>query len=163
MQSWSKRPTEIAHLLNPAFCALVLSQAVRGYTEDAEVGMPFPFVFLVLPIVLHKPTRDTLPASVLTKMHPWLEQHQQAQVGFADRCATIVDFARESLLYALSRNLLKFAGGARLESSGARIRRPAWPEDSETVECLEKARFVGRWFARAGQTTAVYTMWGVRP
>jgi hypothetical protein len=163
MQTWTGRPTEIAHLLNPAFCALVLVHSVRGYIEETATGLPYPLVFLVLPVVLHKPTRDALPTSVATKMHPWLENHQQAQVGFADRCASVVEHTREAMIFGVARNLLQITNDARIAAPVQRLRRPQWPPDSEPAVCLDKARFIGRWMAQAGQTATLYAMWGIRP
>lgn len=163
MQAWTERPTEIAHLLNPAFCALVLVHCVRGYVEEATAGLPYPLVFLILPIVLHKPTRDALPTSIATRMHPWLENHQQVQVGFADRCVSVIDHTREAMIFAVVRNLLQITSDARIEAPQQRFRLPPWPLESEPVACLGKARFVGRWMARAGQPATLFAMWGIRP
>jgi len=163
MQAWTERPTEIAHLLNPAFCALVLVHSVRGFLEETAEGLPYPLIFLVLPVVLHKPTRDALPTSVATKMHPWLENHQQVQVGFADRCASVIDHTREAMVFAVAHNLLQITNDARIKAPEHRLRRPRWPPDSEPAVCLDKARFIGRWMARAGQTATLYAMWGIRP
>ncbi|MGO9273217.1 MAG: three component ABC system middle component [Terriglobia bacterium] len=163
MQAWTERPTEIAHLLNPAFCALILVHSVRGFIEETAAGLPYPLAFLVLPVVLHKPTREALPASIATKMHPWLENHQEVQVGFADRCASVVGHTREAIVFAVARNLLRISNDARIEAPEQRLRRPRWPSDSEPAVCLDKARFVGRWMANAGQTATLYAMWGIRP
>ena len=38
---WSKRPQDVANLLNPAFDGLLLRQAAIGYEKEAESGMPF--------------------------------------------------------------------------------------------------------------------------
>jgi hypothetical protein len=163
MQSWRNRPTEIAHLLNPAFCSLVLVNSVRGFVEEVAEGMPYPLIFLVLPVVLHKRTREALPASVATRMHPWLEDHQQVQVGFADRCTSVIDHTREAMIFAAARNLLQITNDARIKAPDRRFRRPPWPADSEPAVCLEKARFIGRWMANAGQPATLYAMWGIRP
>lgn len=163
MQTWADRPTEIAHLLNPAFCALVLVNGVKGFGEEIPAGLPYPLVFLVLPIVLHKPTRDAVPTTVATRMHPWLETHQQVQVGFADRCASVIDHAREAMIFATCRNLLRVTDDGRLKTPEQRFRRPPWSSDSEPAVCLDKARFIGRWMAHAGQPATVYAMWGIRP
>jgi hypothetical protein len=163
MQSWTQRPTEVAHLLNPAFCALVLVHAVRGFVEEANAGLPYPLIFLILPIVLHKATREALPNSVATKMHPWMENHQQVQVGFADRCASIIEHTREAMIFAVARNLLQVTPDARIAAPSQRLRQPSWPAKSEPAVCLEKARFIGRWIARAGQPATLYAMWGIRP
>ena len=163
MQPWNERPTEIARLLNPAFCSLIIREAVRGFIEQSSVGMPYPLAFLVLPIVLHRSTRDALPSSVATKMHPWIEENQQVQVDFAKRCAAIVEHTREALLYGTANELFEFSDGAQIVIQRKRLKLPPWPTDSEPMACLEQARFLGRWLSRAGNTATVFAMWGVRP
>jgi len=163
MPSWTERPTEIANLLNPAFCALLLAQAVRGYQEESAAGMPYALAFLVLPLVLHKPTRDALPNSIASRMHPWLETNQQAQVGFADRCIAVADYTKEALIYSVALRLLRIGADARLETAFQRMRRPTWPTDSEPFACFDGARFLGRWLSHAGQTATIFAMWGIRP
>jgi hypothetical protein len=96
-------------------------------------------------------------------MHPWLENHQQAQVGFADRCVAVTEYAKEALIYSATRRLLRVRADARLEIADQRSRRPTWAADSEPLACYEAARFVGRWLAHAGQTATIFAMWGIRP
>jgi hypothetical protein len=163
MVRWPERPTEVANLLNPAFCALILRESVRGFADDAPSGMPFPLVFLILPLTLHKRTREAFPNSIATKMHPWIENNQQAQVGFAQRCSAIVSHTKEALLFANANDLIEFTSDARLVIKRPRLTRPAWPGDSEPTSCLDSARFLGRWLSRAGDTATVFAMWGVRP
>jgi hypothetical protein len=49
MRIWNDRPPEIAHLFNPAFCALLIREGVLGFGEVSPGGMPYPLVFLLLP------------------------------------------------------------------------------------------------------------------
>ncbi len=163
MSSWNDRPREIAHLFNPAFCALVIREAVLGFVEVSPSGMPYPVVFLLLPIVLHKATRQALPTTVATKMHPWIQEHQEARIGFSERCAAVAAYTREAVLFAATGALLTFSAEATLQAPRLRLRRPPWPPDSESAICRQKARFVGRWLATAGDTATVFAMWGVRP
>lgn len=59
MIPWSKRTPEIANLLNPSFCAILLYSATFEYQKKAKNNsMPFPLLYLVLPIILHKSTRN---------------------------------------------------------------------------------------------------------
>lgn len=70
MKRWDQRPFEIRNLFNPAFCGLVLFRALRGYEEEDARGMPFSLSLLVLPLCLHKDSREavsTSPCSYLLK------------------------------------------------------------------------------------------------
>jgi hypothetical protein len=163
MRLWNDRPPEIASLFNPAFCALLIRQGVLGFMEVSPHGMPYPLVFLLLPIVLHKATRESLPATIATKMHPWIQEHQEARVGFSERCAAVAAHTREAILFAASGTLLTFSQDGALQAPRLRLRRPPWPSDSESATCSQRARLVGRWLASAGDVATIFAMWGVRP
>lgn len=163
MKPWSDRPPEIAHLFNPAFCALLVREGVLGFMEVKPAGMPYPLAFLLLPIVLHKVTRGSLPPTIATKMHPWLQDHQEARVGFSERCAAVAAYTREAVLFAARGALLTFSQDGSLQSPRLRLRRLPWPSDSESAICRQRARFVGRWLATAGDSPTIFAMWGVRP
>jgi hypothetical protein len=49
MRLWNDRPPEIAHLFNPAFCAVLIREGVLGFMDVSPGGMPYPLVFLLLP------------------------------------------------------------------------------------------------------------------
>lgn len=163
MRPWNQRPREIAYLFNPAFCALVLREVVSGFVEEVPTGMSYPLLFLVLPIVLHKATREALPRSVATKMHPWIQEHEEARIGFARRCAGLAPYTREAVLFACLEGLLAFSAGGMLVAPRKRLPRTDWGSDFDCTVCMERARFVGRWLATAGDNATVLAMWGVRP
>ena len=77
MKPWVLRPPEEANLLNPAFCCVTLAAAVLGYASVDKTGIPYPLTFLVLPTVLHKATRESLPSNrTRTSLAAWIqEQH----------------------------------------------------------------------------------------
>lgn len=163
MKPWQDRPPEVAHLFNPAFCALLLRESVVGYMEGKPEGMPYAIAFLLLPIVLHKSTRSALPNTTATRMHPWLQDHQEARVGFPERCAAVGAYTREGILFAARNSLLAFSQQGLLTAPRLRIRGLAWPQDSESAICRQRARFVGRWLANAGDSQTIFVIWGVRP
>ena len=163
MRVWQERPIEIAHLFNPAFCGLLMAAGVSGFTERDENGMPYPLSFVLLPIVLHRSTREALPNTLSTKMHPWIQQNQDARVGFAERCHAISGHIREAVLFAGLSGLISFSADARMKPTKASLKTPAWPTESESAVCLRRARFVGRWLANAGEVGTVFAMWGIRP
>jgi hypothetical protein len=96
---WEQRPFEVANLFNPAFCALVLRQTVQAYQKATHQGMDYSMLFLILPIVLHKATRELLPSGVVSKFHVWIQRHHHLRVGFADRMQNMVPITREALLH----------------------------------------------------------------
>ncbi len=165
MTIWSARPKEEAYLLNPAFCATILSMAVREYTSLRPEAMPFPLTFLVLPVVLHKRTRDVLPPSVRTSMAAWFQENAEARVGFCERTVSLKPYTREALQFGISRDWLAFRDGGHLLSgiTGAQSNRTLSVLVAEARECALRARFVGKWFASTGSSLTVLAFWGLRP
>ena len=165
MRHWHDRPQEEAYLLNPAFCALTISAGVRGYASVESAGMPFPLAFLVLPVVLHKQTRDALPRSVRTYLATWIEDNPDVRIGFADRARALVPFVREGLLLAFSQGEIALRSEGRVAPGArpARIGDYLGAATDEVRSCIRKAEFVGRWLARAGTVPTIVALWGVRP
>jgi hypothetical protein len=106
MLAWNQRPIEVANLFNPAFCALLLRQAVAGYQKISGHGMDYAMAFVVLPVVLHKATREALPYASTTKLHMWMQKHHEVRIGFTERMQNMVQITKEALLFALQRNAL---------------------------------------------------------
>lgn len=162
MKPWDSRPVEVAHLLNPAFCGEVLRRASAKYFETAAREFPYPLAFLVLPIVLHRHTRESIPLRVKEPMHAWLKNHQDVRVGFAERARQLVPVTREAFTFLLQVGAVTVGHDAGVKPVRARRRAPAGP-GGEVADCFGKAEVVGRWFARAGTPTTIFTMWGVKP
>jgi len=159
---WETRPIEVANLLNPAFIAVLLRQTSIGYQSEVQDGMPYALPFLTLPLVLHKPTRESLPSTTRTTLHTWLVSQPRLQVGFYERTRGLVPFVKEGLIFGLSSGQLTMMESGCLLAPKARQRRLPWPTDSEPFVCHKKAEFVGRWFARAGTIDTIFTLLGVQ-
>lgn len=165
MKEWSARPTEVAYNFNPAFCGWLVREAAEGYCSVIPAGLPFPLVFLILPVILHRPTRESLPRSTVTALHPWLREHPEARVGLADRASQLAMIAREAVLFLSAHSLIAVTADAALVPSGkmARGKAPVLAASEEVKACVSKAKMVGAWFAEGGDVVTVFQMWGVRP
>ena len=64
MTPWTNRSPEERALLNPSFFSLLFWHAATGHMAEGGAGLPFGTGFLVLPIVLHRETRESLPKMV---------------------------------------------------------------------------------------------------
>ena len=161
MLSWERRPIEIAHLLNPAFCGELIRRSIKTYNAAVPNQFSYPLVFLVLPIVLHSKTRESISPNTREQMHVWLQSHQDVHIGFVERARDLVPITRETITF-----LLQVGAIAINDRAGLRL-APYVPRtvpfNLEITDCYRKAEIIGRWFARAGSPSAIYTMWGVRP
>lgn len=162
---WDQRPFEIAYLLNPAFCTLLLCEAIVGYQEEhlSDSGMPYPLSFLILPIVLHKTTRELLPRRITKDLYDWLQENPEVYSDYAGRVRRLAPFAREAIIFGMQRGLIG------IEQQGELVSTPHSSPQAATCSCRELSRYwevaslVGRWFARTGSVATIYRMWRIKP
>jgi hypothetical protein len=162
VKPWNQRPFEIRNLFNPAFCGLVLFRAIQGYEEEDTRGMPFSLSLLVLPLCLHKDSREVIAASTRSYLLKVAEKNPQVQVGFADRVTAMLPYAFEGFGLLMERGCISVADDGRLQAVPDKVRKSVTGTD-ETISCQRAARFVGREFARIADRVTVYTTFGIRP
>ncbi|WKW50146.1 three component ABC system middle component [Rhodomicrobium lacus] len=162
MKRWNERPFEVRNLFNPAFCGLVLFRAMQGYEEENSDGMPFSLSLLVLPLCLHKDTRETIASGSRSYLLKVVEKNPQLLVGFAKRASDSLPYALEALGLLMERGCFAVSDDGRLKTLPAKVRKSV-AGTHETASCQRVARFVGKEFARIGDRVTVYTTFGIRP
>jgi hypothetical protein len=166
VQPWSKRVVEEANLFNPAFCATLLAKSAGEFTAKTQQPLPFALGFLVLPVVLHQATRSALPTSTVTSLLPWIQEHREQLVDFALRVQRLRDITREAILFGVQHETLAISERGQIMVGSKRTiaseKRTGLFTD-EARRCVDRAGFVGRWFAVAGTTATIYASWGVAP
>jgi hypothetical protein len=168
LPSWELRSFEIANLLNPAFCAVMLYDAIKGYQSENNSGCPYAILFFFLPVMLHKPIRELLPRSIATRMHPWLQKNQVVLPGFPQLLQQFNPFTKEALIFGMQRGALSAEGGQFAAVPYKKVANYVTRSDTESdwaevVTLRRRAHFVGRWFAQAGGVTSIFSWWGIRP
>ncbi|BAZ13391.1 hypothetical protein NIES4071_52300 [Calothrix sp. NIES-4071] len=166
MRYWHERPVEYANLFNPAFCSILLQNAIKGYEKEKKQGMPYPLIFLVLPLVLHSSTREVLPRTTRTKLHIWLQKQPEVRVRFAERASNLVPYTKEALAFGMQNGIINFCEDGKftwVKGTLKAISAVSWSSDTEPAICCKKAEFVGRWLAQAGEVSTIYIMWGICP
>ncbi len=161
---WNARSREVGILFNPAFCCVILSSSVVGYSNQESRGMPFSLAYLVLPLVLHKPTRDALPMNTRTSLAAWLEENPSVRIQFHERVKSLKPFVGEAIIFGTRYNWLSIQNGFIKSSlSDTRIKGFLSKTQGEARECVMRARLVGRWMAAAGPAETVMGLWEIRP
>lgn len=164
LKEWEERSPEIAALLNPAFCASLIIESVKEDSQIYSNGFPFEYPFIMLPLVLHKPTRDIFPRSVKTTFVAWMtnEKTSGVKIGFAERAKSMVAHVRESLLFALQHECLKVSDtGLFIPRRGFRF--PLAKASDEVKDCLRTSRICGKWFSGYNDIRMAMILLGVRP
>jgi len=162
VKRWNQRPFEVRNLFNPAFCGLVLFRALHGYEEQDARGMSFSLSLLVLPLCLHKDSREVIDGSPRSYLLKTMEKNQQIMIGFADRVSQMLPYAFEGFGLLMERGCLVIADGGRIQTVPGKVRKTV-SGTAETISCQKVARIVGREFARIGDRATVYTTFGIRP
>lgn len=162
MKRWDQRPFEIRNLFNPAFCGLILFRAMQGYEEEDPRGMPFSLSLLVLPLCLHKDSREVIAASSRSYLLKTTEKNPQVQVGLADRATAMLPYGFEGFGLLMERGCISVADDGRLRTVPDQVRKSVTGTD-ETKSCQHVARYVGKEFARIADRVTVYTTFGIRP
>lgn len=163
MLPWENRPIEVANLLNPAFCSILLRDSVETFQIENMQGMSYPLSFFILPLVLHKPTREALPRTTRTKLHTWLQEKPEVRIGFVERARQLVPYSKEAIIFGLQTGIIEVNENGNLIPSSKRLKELSWVDEVEPSICRKKAQFLGRWLARAGNVPTILTMWGIRP
>ena len=160
MKSWNNRATEIAFLLNPAFCGRIIYHSLTEYSKERGTDMPYPLVYLILPLVLHKKTRLNITSR--TQMQIWIQKYPELVINFPERARDLIGITNEAIEFLLQTNCIKINDKAELESKNKTMSKTQFTDD-EIQDCIKKSEHVGRWFARAGTIETIYSCWGVRP
>lgn len=162
MKRWDQRPFEIRNLLNPAFCGLVLFRALQSYEAEDARGMPFSLSLLVLPLCLHKDSREVIASNSRSYLLKTTEKNPQVMVGFADRATHMLPYAFEGFGLLMERGCIAISDDGRIQTVTNKVRKTIKGTD-ETVSCQKVARILGREFARIADRVTVYTSFGIRP
>lgn len=162
MKTWDQRPIEIRNLFNPAFCGVVLSRAFAGFEEEDTRGIPFSLALLILPLCLHKQSREILQRGNRSYFLKIMSSHPELLVNFAPRVSALLPFTFESLGFLMSLGAFTVEESGRLKIVADKVRK-SLTGTAESIACQRVAGFLGREFARTGDRTTIYTTLGVRP
>lgn len=167
MNKWHERAIEEQRLLNPSFCSMLLwfSSAGHAGVSHQNSGLSFEECFLVLPMVLHREVRESLPTKITTSLAVWIGDNPLAPATIADRAHTLVPFTKEAIRFAGGYGVLQFDGtDVRANLDWRKRMTAALADSSEEVHtCAKRAEFVGRWFAKTGNAETVMSLLGVQP
>lgn len=164
MKEWTQRPTEIAALLNPAFCGFLIMTSLDAYTRIADKGAPYAFPFIMLPLILHKPTRQAFPRKSSTTFSAWITKADSAiaKVGFVERARNMTPYVKEALTFAMQHNSIYITEPGLLKTLPPV--RKTFPSATEEInECVRAAVMCGKWFSKAGDFKTVMALLGVKP
>jgi len=161
--SWTERNTIVANLFNPAFCGEIIRATAKEYNKHTKTKFPYAFAFIVLPIVLHKPTRERMPRSVRTYFFVWVEKNDDLFFDFSKRTRSMVKYTKEALSFLLAHNKIEFNEDAEIIASDERVKKINKEEYQEYNEILKRAEMLGKWLSSTSDVKSIYSFLRITP
>jgi hypothetical protein len=162
--AWADRPAEVARNLNPAFCGELIARTVGEFHKSRELPLGMAVTFLVLPLSLHKPTRDALPGRADAAFRTWVAEKGPLLAELPGRVNRLRPVSREALLFTIRYRLLAIHDGG-LVPGGKPIRATSRlsPSTDDVSETRAAAGLLGRWFAGQATEASILQGLGVAP
>jgi hypothetical protein len=162
--AWVDRPSEEARNLNPAFCAELISRAVGELHRNRQTPLSIAVAFLVLPLTLHKPTRDALPGRASAAFATWIAENGPLLAELPGRVNRLRPISGEALLFAIRYRLLAIHDGGLVPgSTPVRLTSSPRPSTDDVGETRATAGLLGRWFAGQATEGSILQGFGVAP
>jgi Family of unknown function (DUF6521) len=162
MKLWHQRPREIRNLFNPAFCGLVVARGVEGFSETVNRPMPFSLTLLILPLCLHKRTREQFKEANRAYFTTILREHPEIRVDLARRARGLVPYTMEAFGYLMACGVIGIDESGCVTIRGNTVRR-AIVGSQDSKDCQTVARSLGRKLALINDRATIYTTLGIRP
>lgn len=161
---WPDRPPEEARNFNPAFCSELIFRAVAESYRARALPFNFALSFLILPLTLHKPTRDVLPGRASVAFAGWIAEKNTLLADLPNRINRLRPISREAILFSIQHNLLAIQDGGLIPGScpfRLTIRPAQTTEDAN--DARSAAGLLGRWFANQSSASSIMQGMGVAP
>lgn len=162
--AWAERPAEEARIFNPAFCGELIGRTVCEYHRTRQAALSVATAFLVLPLTLHRTTREALPGRANTAFAGWVAEHGALLPELPERARRLRPVSREALLFSLRYQLLALDGGGLVPGAKpVRLTARLAVTTDEVNAARSAAGLLGRWFAGQGAQTSILQGMGVAP
>jgi len=162
MKPWNQRPREVRTLFNPAFCGLILARGMEGFMEAASRPMPFSLTLLILPLCLHKRTRDQLKEASRSYLSSILQDHPEIRVNLAQRARGLLPYTMEAFGYLMACGVITVDDAGAITLKGEMVRK-SLVGSHDTKDCQTVARSLGKKLALLNDRVTIYTTLGIRP
>lgn len=160
---WKDRNQIVANLFNPAFCGEILRRSVKAYNDNSSTSFPYAFSFLVLPILLHKSTRERMPRSTRSYLFAWVEENDDLFFDFSRRAKNMVPHTKEAIMFLMQNQLIELDDKGGLLNSNIRLKSMKGDDLLEYQEIMKKAEMLGKWLSQNPNINSVYSFFRITP
>ncbi len=155
--------SEVFNLLNPAFCGELLRRGIKKYEKISKMSMPYSLAFLLLPIVLHKETRDGIDPYSQKDFKIWTIENGHLLIQFSQRAKELIPITQKAIFFLIQNNAIELDGYANLKVKNYTLEGTFKEIKDEVTDCFKKSEVVGKWFAKTGKPKIIYSILGVSP
>lgn len=145
------------NMLNPAFCGEIILLFLEEYNKkNNSKGVPFSLLILVLPLLLVKEIRKTLPVNYKAKFYEWTKENGVQLMNFHKIVQGYMPYTEKSLMFLFSLNILKIEENGLINISKQNYKKN-WDKSIEELnDMFNKAKFLGRWFGIVNDELMIY-------
>ncbi len=154
---------EINNLYNPAFCALVIHKCIEEYQDKTNHGLPYPLCFLILPIILDKKNRESLPGVRSTLIYSWIQNNPEVSIDFDKKVKALISITKSAILFGHNYSDIQIDEKGDVYIAASQKEPKSKELTDEVKECISKSKLLGRLFANAGSTKTIFTFLGIKP
>tara|TARA_R110001583_G_scaffold170326_1_gene323742 strand:- start:102 stop:572 length:471 start_codon:yes stop_codon:yes gene_type:complete len=148
--------------VHPAFCALLYASLVDGYNSKCKVLIPIYLPYILVPILLHKESRRSLPKTSASKFHKWLQNEPHIVVGLDKRINSLEPYISRSSMFLNAQGLLAVDNEFRISISN-RSKFKKMAKDAEYIsEYIEAAKNFGEICGKFNSESTMLTLLGVK-
>lgn len=162
MKAWATRPREIRNLFNPAFCGEVVFRGIDSYNTSAKKGMPFSLAILLLPLVLHKSTREAVQRGAASYFIRTISNSPEVLIGLPARVRGLMPYSLEAIGMLMQYDAIKVSEDGEIVCLPNCLRKTIKGTD-ESRACQRASVTLGKKFAEVNDRVTIYMTLGIRP
>ncbi|WGT39135.1 DUF6521 family protein [Lysinibacillus sp. 1 U-2021] len=163
MKIWSSRPVEVANYYNPAYLGRIIYSIIKSFQSTKPQGVPYDLLFILMPLILVKPYRESLPTNTRTHFQNWIQNNEELKIDYALVIKDIMPYIKEALIFLLQRDLIILNNNGYLILGNKKLTSISKQDSKEIKTNINKAIFVGKWFAKNSDKELIYILLGVKP
>lgn len=162
MMNWNQRPREIRNLFNPAFCGVIIARAIEGFGGENNQPMPFSLALLILPLCLHKRTRDEIKKYSRSYFTKIIQEHPEIRIDLAHRAQALFPYTMEAFAFLMHYGAIEVTESGFIQLNKESIKKTI-NGSQDTQDCQTVARSLGKKFAVINDRVTIYASLGIRP
>jgi hypothetical protein len=149
---------------NPALTSVLLWQFAKSYTKNSASGPSLSLCFIVLPIVMSRPTiRSFDGTNIRTGFLTWLTRHPELTLHLPAQVSAARELTGDALRFGVAYRLFTIAreGTLVVNERAISVSNQRSGQD-ERVRMLRIASHLGEWTQKLPEATVFYSL-GMTP